>query len=377
MKNNFAMIANKLWSYHVNEPVLGIELIKNSGSDQTDIIAYGKGGTLLILSADGKLLFEDQVTEGSSIWCANSIDIDNDGKQELLLGALDGLLRAFKINADYKLEPIWAHRFGASISGVLVDDINSDGTDEIIAYSLDKTIRILNKQDGKMVWGQIFEQGVGEVKIWEESTNPSKKFLIGCGNDGTLRVFDGKVGNLNWFKRYSDKIRSLSILNSKNEAFVACGGDDKQLHVINLRTTAEVKTLQFQDYVWKCASYPTKESNNLLVSTYSFAYFDESIPIEQIKFTSKLVSFNDKIEENWALNEVNIETFTFFEKNDKTYVVCGTTRGEIFILDAFKGNILAKFDNLSCVNAIRVRLENYLLTSSHDNGDIYAFKIDQ
>ncbi len=377
MRYEFPMIANKLWNYHVNEPVLGIELIKNSGSDQTYIIAYGKGGTLLILSAEGKLLFEDQVTEGSSIWCANWGDIDNDGKQELILGALDGLLRAFKINADYKLEPLWAHRFGSSISGVLVDDINGDGTDEIIAYSLDKTVRILNKQDGKMVWGQTFEQGVGEVKIWEESTNPSKKILIGCGNDGTLRVFDGKTGNLNWFECYSDKMRSVSILNSNNETFVACGGDDNQLHVINLRTREKVKTLEFQDYIWKCASYPAKENNNLLVSTYSFAYFDESIPIEKIKFTSKLTSFNHKLEENWSINEVNIENFTFFEKQGKIYIAFGTTLGDIFIVDAYNGNVLTKLNKFSCVNAIRVQSEKDFLISSHDNGDISAFKIDQ
>jgi len=80
-------------------------------------------------------------------------DIDNDNKNELILGGLDGLLRVFKCNSSYELEIFWEHPFGASISGFLVSDINNDNLNEIIAYYIDKLLRVLNPLYGYLICG--------------------------------------------------------------------------------------------------------------------------------------------------------------------------------------------------------------------------------
>lgn len=366
----------ELWSFAGNEPILGIELGDVNGDGRIEIVANTKEGKLLIFSEEGKLLLEEEVSEKSSNWCVSIWDIDKDHRNEIILGGLDGLLRVFKCDSTCKLEALWAHQFGASIGGILVDDINNDNKEEIIAYSLDKTVRVLSPFDGSLVWGQVFEQGVGDAKIWTDTLSPSKKELIAGGNDGTMRVFDGYKGDLLWFKRFSDKVRCVSFLKSSDGIFFVCGGDDKQLHVINKDTKNEVKTLEFQDYVWKCASYPSTENHSLLVSTYSFAYFDDSVPIEKINFTSKLMNFSNKIDEKWELNEKNIESLTFFEKNRNYYIAIGTTSGDILVLDSINGNILTNIKKYSCVNSIRIQQEQDFIISCHDNGTIFAYKIE-
>ncbi len=59
----------------------------------------------------------------------------------------------------YELEHFWSHNFNSSISGILLSDVNNDKNDELIVYSLDKTLKVLNPIDGRLVWGQVFDLG--------------------------------------------------------------------------------------------------------------------------------------------------------------------------------------------------------------------------
>ena len=157
------------WAFHSSEPILGIEIGDVNNKGQNEIIAFSKSGRLLIISLSGKKITELEISENSSIWQAKICDIDRDNKNEVILGGLDGLLRTFKCNTSYELHPFWVHQFGASISGFLYADVNFDGIEEIIAYSIDKSIRCLNSLDGSLLWGQIFEDGIGDAIIYHDS----------------------------------------------------------------------------------------------------------------------------------------------------------------------------------------------------------------
>ena len=157
------MNVKSAWELNYEDSILGVELGDINENGNVEVIAFTKSGKLYIINLEGKVLFEDNLTENESIWCARVY------KGRLFIGGLDGLLRVFKCTKDYHLEADWAQQFGGSISGILLEDINGDGNAELIVYSLDKTLRVLNPNSGSYVWGQVFAQGIGDaitVPIW-------------------------------------------------------------------------------------------------------------------------------------------------------------------------------------------------------------------
>ncbi|TKJ23778.1 MAG: hypothetical protein CEE42_11735 [Promethearchaeota archaeon Loki_b31] len=361
------------WAFHSSEPILGIEIGDVNNNSQNEIIAFSKSGRLLIISLSGKKITELEISEKSSIWQAKICDIDRDNKSEVILGGLDGLLRAFKCSPSYDLKPFWAHQFGASISGFLFEDINNDNIDEIIAYSIDKSLRVLNPINGSLIWGQIFEDGIGDAIIYRDPADFRTKEVIACGNDGSLRVFKGKDGDLVWFKRFKDKIRCVSIFKLKNRELFVCGGDDKKLHLIDKLTQEEIKSIQFDDYVWKCFSFLHNDENYLLVSTYSFEYFDESFNIEDIEFSSKLMCLNQKLEKKWDIAHINTECLIQTKIGSNSYIVLGTTKGKLLIIDEVSGKIITNIQKKSCLNDLKYDLKSNILITCHDNGSIFAY----
>ncbi len=368
--------AKELWNFKYNASILGIEIADINGNGQIEIIAYTKNGIILFISLNGKLLHKEIISKDSSLWHLKIYDIDDDGRYELILGGMDGILRIFKCNLTYNLELLWTHKFNSSISGILIEDINEDNINELIIFSLDKTLRVLNPSDGKLVWGQVFEDGVGDVNIFSSDKISTKKEILACGNDGTIRIFDGTDGKLLWFKKYSDKMRAITYMNTLKGPLIVCGGDDKKLHIISKTTKNEIKTKEFNDYIWKCISYPFPILNKVLVSSYSFAYFDESIPIANIEFTSKLVCLNEYFNTKWELKGYNIEYLKAIKIYSRVLILLGTTKGELIIINEQTGTMLSKIINNSCVNMIQLLTDTGLLFSCYDDGTIAAYNLE-
>ena len=365
------MQVNKLWNIKFNGAILGIELGDINNNGEVEIIAFSQTGILLILSQNGKLIHQEVISKDIPIWHLKIYDIDNDGKNELIIGGMDGILRTFKCTLTYELVKVWTHNFNSSISGILIDDINFNNISEIIVYSLDKTIRVLNPFDGSLIWGQIFEDGIGDAIIFKDD----RKLIIACGNDGTIRSFNGIDGELLWFKRFSSKVRCVSYLNSIKGFVVLCGGDDKKLHFIDQKTQNEIETIEFKDYVWKCISYPVSNYNNSLISTYSFDYLEDSLEVENINFSSKLISINELLEIKWELKGYNIECLQINEICNKILVFAGTTKGELIIIEEKTGSILYDKAYKACLNMIQYFTKKNLLFCCYDDGTISAHKL--
>jgi len=361
------------WHCQIEEAILQIEIGDVNNNGQNEIIAAAKSGRILILSLTGKVFADKKITEESSIWKIEVRDIDNDNKDEVILAGLDGLLRTFKCDSSYELELFWKHQFGASISGFLVSDINNDNLNEIIAYSIDKSLRVLNPLDGSLIWGQLFEDGIGDAIIWQNTSEPPLKEVIAAGNDGTVRIFKGMNGELSWFKRYTDKIRCVSLFKSNKDEFLVCGGDDKMLHFIDIKSHNEIKTIQYQEYVWKCSQFESMKNCNLFVSTYSFDFFDSSIDIDNLEFKSKVMCFNQDLDLIWEINNINVEVVSHVISEGFNFFIIGTTRGRILLIEDNTGKILAEIKKKSCVNDIKFNLDTKTLIACHDDGSLFAY----
>jgi len=368
---------HKIWDYKCDEQFLGLELGDFTANNKQEIIAFTKSGKIYIFSLDGGLLFEDEITEKTPIWNLIIDEIDETNSKKLIIGGLDGLLRIFDINPfiTLTLNPLWAHQFGSSISGILLSDINGDGIKEIIAYSLDKSLRILSALDGSLIWGQLFEDGISDAIVIKDDDNSDNNVIIAVGNDGTIRSFNCVNGNLLGFMKFTEKVRTLTLFNLLDKQVIVCGGDDKIAHFLDMNLKFEIDTLKFNDFVWKLK--PLKFMNNsfLLISTYSFDFFDDSIPINKQQFSSKLTCLDINLDVKWELTNTNIEVIAPYLSEPINFIIIGTTRGEIIILDK-EGKILTTLNTSSCVNDIKIDLFSKLFVSCHDDGSINAYFID-
>ncbi|MFX1389888.1 MAG: WD40 repeat domain-containing protein [Promethearchaeota archaeon] len=367
------MHVKEIWNLKYNNTIIGLELGDINNNGQTELIAYTNTGEILVISLTGQILHKELILRNSPIWHLKVNDIDNDGNNELLLGGMDGYLETYKCDINYNLDLFWRHKFGSSISGILFDDINSDNLNEIIALSLDNTIRVLNSRNGDLIWGQVFEKGVGDAFIF--STDKKTKELGACGNDGTIRFFDGINGDLLWFKKYNDKIRCINFMNALNSTLIIFGGDDKKIHFIDNYTQEEIKVIRFNDFVWKCFSFPFQIHNKIIASSYSFAFFNNSTPLNNINFSSEMICLNDNLKVLWKLIGFNFETLEIIETEDKILILGGTTKGEIMIIDQMTGRILWEEEIDSCSNKIKFYPEKRFFFSCHDNGLIKAYNL--
>lgn len=368
------MDGEKVWDFSFEDAVLGLtisEIPQEKG--QPEVWAFTKQGWLLNLSLEGELLFKEQITENSSLWCLETYYKQETDECFLVMGGLDGLLRVFSLPSPHTLKPLWAQQFGGSLSGILIEDVDSDGKPEIIAYSLDKTMRVLDLSEGTLKWGQVFEQGISDAIIWRSPSDATQKEVFACGNDGTIRMFNAQNGSLLWFQRFSDKVRFINYFYKDQKTVIVCGGDDKVAHFLNKDSQEELKSLQFTDYVWKGKALADR--SKMLISSYSFAYFDESKSIEEIEFTSELQCIENTFENSWTILGKNIECLTPFEGNSKPFIGAGTTTGELLLIHPDTGKILFGEKTLSCVNVIDFHQKTQYLFSAHDDGMIYAYHV--
>jgi len=367
---------NEMWTYTHESPILSLDIGNINENEEIELIATTKNGDLLIFSLEGTLIHREIISENQPIWHSKLFDMDGNGNNKIILGGLDGYIRLFKWTSSNKLKKIWTHQFTSSISGIILEDINNNGQKEIIAYSLDKTLRILNSSDGNLIWGQIFEDGIGDAVILSNQKDLNQKEIIACGNDGTVRSFNLKNGELQWFKRYSNKMRCISTLSLMDGFIIAVGGDDKILHFIRSQDLKEVKSIAFDDYVWKLQSFSINGNYKLVISTYSFDYLNDTTSLESFMFTSKLICIDTYMDILWEINGINVESLDIFEYEKIIYILVGTTKGMILLVDGLSGKIIIEIKKNSCSNMVKYFRERQIVISCHDDGSLSSFKVN-
>jgi WD40 repeat protein len=160
------MNLKEIWSIQTHKRILSIEFGDINGDSELEIICGFSDGYLGLFSMRGKQLKFIQISENEPLYHIKKFDLFEYRKSQLIIGGKDGILRIFDISSDLSFNLLWSLKFNSLIAGILIDDINNDGIYEIISYSLDKTIRVLNPKDGSLIWGQVFEKGIGDCLIW-------------------------------------------------------------------------------------------------------------------------------------------------------------------------------------------------------------------
>jgi len=118
-------------------------------------------------------------------------DVDGDGPSEVVVGSMDG--RVFLLNADGKLR--WSRRVGGAINSIAIADVDGDGRGEIVAGSDDCGVYLLNA-DGSVRWRYEPPFGLQYWPWWTLGASKVKKVLVDdVDGDGAQEVIAG-VANM-------------------------------------------------------------------------------------------------------------------------------------------------------------------------------------
>ena len=233
----------KEWGFTADDVITTAPAVNKDNS----LIVFGtKNGKIFALDSDGKkkweyvikkelgkeqLFFMDekkfkQITAKPLI-----VDLDNDGKDEIIIGSEVGVLLVL----DSKGKLLWSFSAKDAIkSSSLVADVNNDKKLEVIFGSSDGFIYALNNK-GKLIWK--FEAKSG-IECTPEVSKTNKTQIICGSNDGIVYSIDSK-GSLLWEFKTGDKITAqpaIGSLDNENISIVI-GSTDNNLYALDEKGT--------------------------------------------------------------------------------------------------------------------------------------------
>ncbi len=363
------MKIEKIWEKNLNCQLFDIKLGDINNNGKFEIVVSSEDGKIFIISHNGKIIHDLFISEEKPIWNIFLYDITQDGKSEIISGGMDGLLNVFFLN-NSEIKLLWSQSFQSSVSGFFFEDINNDLQSELIAYGLDKSIRVLNPKNGDLMWGQLFEGGVGIVKAYD-CDGDGQIELIGGGNDGTIRVFNGRNGVLKWFKKFPKNVRCVSCF--PNNQIIICGGDDKEIYFLDGIKGEIIKSIPMEEFIWKSTSFLNRKNKyKALIYSYSFDFLDPNFIKNNIKYKSKLLCVNNALEIEWDLKGFNIEDLKIIKSN-LYHIILGTTTGKLIILDEMNGVISDEINLNSSPSKIEI-VDNILYCITKE-GKIIVFSL--
>ena len=194
--------------------------------------------------ANGDMIWERNIGDIQRNCVKNIPDIDNDGKEDVIVGNWDGAMYAFS-GADGTT--IWTI---STVTGeliqevVITQDINGDGKNEVIAGSWDDNVYCFDGATGDILWSYQVVNWVHTVAITEDiSGDGIKDVLVGDrGNAigggayaGSVYYLNGAAGTLMWSFQTGDMVWAVSQIedvNGNGASDVIAGSDDGYVYCL-------------------------------------------------------------------------------------------------------------------------------------------------
>jgi len=161
------------------------------------------------------------------------MDIDNDGKPEVVIGSLDFKIYAFN-GEDGSI--LWSYKTGGVVRySPAIADINNDGTLEIIAGSWDHNVYALNGKYGSLIWSYRTEGNVYSSPSIGDIDNDGKLEVVILSFDGKTYALNGEDGSLLWSCATGEGISSPLLGDVDNDASldVIIGSEDGKIYALD------------------------------------------------------------------------------------------------------------------------------------------------
>lgn len=140
------------------------------------------------------------------------VDLENDGKKEMVFGAVDGSVHVYRVDGKEKRNGFFPkHTGGPIMSDVEVADLDKDGKMEILATSFDGQIYLVDSE-GKLKWKQSIGGGaVFNSPAVADLDGDGKLEVVTTSLGGKVIVFDDK-GVVKWNQTANARISGPPVI---------------------------------------------------------------------------------------------------------------------------------------------------------------------
>jgi len=209
------------WAYHSPELITATGTLRTTNT-QRDIVVAGTD-YLMLLDNKGTQLWRLLLDVGTAPVAIESIDINRDGRDEILLLLGSGELLAYSDDG----ERVWQFAGQDILSTVvsprmIVADFDNDGAEEIALglFTPRRFSELIFIDDGSVKWRQAVSRRITDLTEVAFDTTQS---MIAVGtNFGQLDLYSPD-GELLWFRTVNRPISSLAAIDLPNETALAVG----------------------------------------------------------------------------------------------------------------------------------------------------------
>ncbi len=196
-------------------------------------------------------------------------DVDGDGKDDLVIGTEEGVIRIFKYERGAFGE-IWSSpKHWQWIDQILIADLNQDYLNEVLVV-IGRQLIVYKYEDPSYsrVWEYEAGGRITSVVIADSNNNKQKELLIGS-NDGLLTIFTRKEEELFSFKQIWKRKLDGDVLvgvadvdaDTLNEIIVASNNNIRVYRVIDKYPKKESWIHEFPNYIKKLLVFDLNSDN--------------------------------------------------------------------------------------------------------------------
>jgi len=265
----------------------------------------------------------------------------------------DGHFHAYSIDG----RPCWSHDFSGTVSEFKCYADPFTGERMLVIPSIDKTLRMLTANTGKLVWGDTFQSGANIVDQCLQDDGETHVIAAG-GNDHTMRCYvrtandDASAYKMAWFHKFDSYVRDVSISSHGKIAAVA---DDGFVKIFDVSDGTVAWSHEHGSFAWKCRIL---EDDIAKVVSTSF-----QVPIDVDESGDKLgnpgimachdLAFGNLLWQTLPEDGINVNAWDFHQVDGRWLVVAGTTGGEVVLLDVETGEVLQRYNPGHLINDVK------------------------
>jgi len=202
--------------------------------DKSPLIVVGDEiGGLCAISARGKVVWRYRPPAGAVVACPPAVgDVDDDGAEEVVFGAGDGIIRCLSRKGEEK----WSFKTGDdAYTGPVIADLDGDRRVEVVTASGDGLVYALAGRTGELVWK--FDSGAAvDSSLAVADILPERGLeVIFSNNDGHCYCLSARGQQL-WSQNFEKRAVTppcIADLNADGEMELAVGDHAGKLYVLS------------------------------------------------------------------------------------------------------------------------------------------------
>ncbi|MFH1722116.1 MAG: hypothetical protein ABH950_05890 [Candidatus Altiarchaeota archaeon] len=184
----------------------------------SEVLVGTQDAVLYALDSNGALIWEHE--PGFAVWALTSHDFEGLGYPDLVAGAFRHVFLY-----DYLGNQKWSYTTSGRIGEVLVDDLEGDGTSEILALGVDDKLYVLNSF-GALLWSYKNPDLSEGLAVGDVDHDGEKEIIIVSGRKKIVSL--DLTGNVEWTYTNPTPIQGILI-----EDIDANGFEDLIVYTLN------------------------------------------------------------------------------------------------------------------------------------------------